>query len=57
MLGEASADGAGLLGSQVERSVLLVLVEETELLALGLVDDGESAGDGFAEVVARWRQC
>lgn len=49
---EASADGTCLLWSEVERSVLLVLVEETELLALGCVDDGESAGDRLADVVA-----
>ena len=49
---EASADGTSLLWSEVEGSVLLVLVEETELLALGCVDDGESAGDGLADVVA-----
>lgn len=49
---QASADGAGLLGSEVEGSVLLVLVEEAELLALSGVDDGQSAGDRLADVVA-----
>jgi len=49
---ETSADGAGLLWSEVERSVLLGLVEKAELLALGCVDDGESAGNRLADVVA-----
>jgi len=49
---ETSADGAGLLWSEVERSVLLGLVEKAELLALGCVDDGESASDRLADVVA-----
>lgn len=51
MLCEASSDGAGLLGSEVEGKVLLVLVEDTELRALVGVDDCEDTGDGFAEVV------
>lgn len=41
-----------MLGTQVEREVFLVLVEEAELGALVRVDDGEDFGDGFAEVVA-----
>lgn len=49
---KTSADGAGLLRSEVERRVLLGLVEKAELLALGCVDDGESAGDRLADVVA-----
>lgn len=52
VLAQPPADGASLLGSEVEGSVLLALVEEAELLALGGVDDGEGTGDGFAEVVA-----
>lgn len=52
VLGEAAADSAGLLGSEVEGSVLLVLVEQAELLALCGVDDGEDTGDGLADVVA-----
>lgn len=44
-----------MLGAEVERSVLLVLVEETELVALLGVDDGQDTGDGLADVVAaRW---
>jgi hypothetical protein len=52
VLGEPSANGAGLLGSEVEREVLLVLVEQTQLGALVGVDDGQDAGDRLAEVVA-----
>lgn len=52
VLGESSADGTGLLGSEVEREVLLVLVEQTQLSALVGVDDGQDTGDRLAEVVA-----
>lgn len=51
-LGEAAADGAGLLGPEVERQVLLGLVKDAELCSLLGVDDGQDAGDGFPEVVA-----
>jgi hypothetical protein len=51
VLGESSADGAGLLGAEVERSVLLALVEEAELGPLVGVDDGEDLGDTLANVV------
>lgn len=54
LLAQSAADGAGLLGSQVEGEILLLLVEETELVALVRVDDGEGAGDGFAEIVSRF---
>ena len=52
VLGKTSADGAGLLWSEVERHVLLVLVEETELGALVGVDDGEDLSDRLANIVA-----
>lgn len=45
VLGQTSSDGAGLLGSEVEGKVLLVLVEEAELRALVGVDDCENLGD------------
>lgn len=51
MLGESSADGAGLLGSEVEGSVLLALVEQAELGPLVGVDDGEDLGDSLADVM------
>lgn len=49
---QAAADGAGLLGAEVEREVLLVLVEEAQVVSLLGVDDGEDAGDRLSEVVA-----
>lgn len=52
VLGESAAQGTGVLGSEVEREVRLVLVEQTELGALVEVDDGENAGDRLANVVA-----
>lgn len=52
VLGKATAHRAGVLWSEVERKVLLVLVEQAELGALVDVDDGENARDGLADVVA-----
>lgn len=52
LLRESSPDGTGLLWSEVERKVLLVLVEETQLSALVGVDDGQDLSDGFADIVA-----
>ena len=45
-------DRSRLLRAQIQREVLLLGVEETELLALVRVDDCEDAGDGFTEVGA-----
>lgn len=52
VLGQPSANGTGLLCAKVERHVLLVLVEKTELGALVGVDDCENLGDRLADVVA-----
>lgn len=52
VLGQASAHGTGLLWSEVERSVLLVLVEDLELRTLVDIDDSEDTGDRLADVVA-----
>lgn len=52
MLGHTAAHGTGVLGSEVEREVLLVLVEQTELRALVDVDHGEDTSDGLADVLA-----
>lgn len=52
VLGKSPSHGAGLLGAEVEREVLLVLVEDTELRTLVDVDDGEDTGDRLADVVA-----
>jgi hypothetical protein len=48
--GQPPADGTGLLRSQVQGQVLLVLVEEAELGALLGVDDGQDAGNRLADV-------
>ena len=45
MLAQPPPDRAGLLSTQVEGKIFLLLVEEAELLALVRVDDGEDAGD------------
>lgn len=52
VLGHAAAESASVLGPEVEREVLLVLVEQTELRALVEVDDGEDTSDGLADVLA-----
>lgn len=52
LLGESSPQSTGLLGAEIKRSVLLVLVEDAELRALVDVDDGEDTGDRLADVVA-----
>jgi hypothetical protein len=51
-LGQLSPQGARLLRSQVERLVLLVLVEKAQLCSLGRVDDCEDAGDRLSDVGA-----
>lgn len=52
LLGKSPSESAGLLGAEVERQVLLALVEDAELRALVDVDDGEDTGDRLADVVA-----
>jgi hypothetical protein len=47
-LGETAAEVTGELGAEVQRDVLLVLVEQTQLSALVGVDDGENASDRLA---------
>ena len=44
-LGETTTDSPSLLRSKIQRQVLLVLVEETELGTLLGVDDGQDASD------------
>ena len=53
MLGQATTDGTGSLDTQIKRNVLLGLVEETQLLSLLGVDDGQGPGDGLANIVAK----
>lgn len=50
VLGETAADLTGELGAEVKRSVLLALVEETELGALVGVDDGHHTSNGLANI-------
>jgi hypothetical protein len=52
LLRQPSPNSPGLLRSEVEREVFLVLVEEAELCALVGVDDGEDLGNRLAEIVA-----
>jgi len=47
-LGQTAADGTSLLGTEVQGSELLGLVEQTELFALGLVDDSQNASNSLA---------
>lgn len=49
VLGEAPADGAGLLGTEVEREQVLVLVSLTQRRSLLLRHHGEHASDGGAD--------
>lgn len=51
-LGETATELTGELGAEVQRDVLLVLVEQTQLSALVGVDDGENASDRLANVGA-----
>jgi len=51
VLAQASSDGTGLLRSEVEGEVFLVLVEEAELCSLVGVDDCEDLGDGLSDIM------
>lgn len=53
VLGKTATDLTGELGAEVERKVLLVLVEQTQLSALVGVDDGENASDRLANLAAK----
>ena len=48
MAGQSFADGAGLLGPEVQGLVLLVLVQLAQVLLLLLVHHNVDAGDGLA---------
>ena len=41
-----------LFRPQIKRKILLLLVENSQLTSLGVVDDCEDTSDGFAEVMA-----
>jgi hypothetical protein len=51
VFGESSANSTGLLGSQIEGQILLVLVEETELSALVGVNNSKDTSNRLAEIV------
>lgn len=53
VLGETAAEVAGELGAEVERGVLLVLVEQTQLGALVGVDDGKNTSNRLANIAAK----
>lgn len=55
VLGKTATDLTGELGAEIERKVLLVLVEETQLSALVGVDDGENASDRLANLAAKMK--
>lgn len=49
--GESSSDGSGLLTSQILGHELLVLVELSDLLSLGQVENGQNSGNVLSHVV------
>lgn len=51
VLGESSSDGARLLGAEIERRVLLALVEQSELRTLVGVYDGEDASNALPDIM------
>lgn len=55
VLGKTATDLTGELGAEIERKVLLVLVEETQLSALVGVDDSENASDRLANLAAKMK--
>ena len=48
MFGEGTSDSTGLLGAQVQRLVLLVFVELSQVGTLCLVDDCQHFSDGLS---------
>jgi hypothetical protein len=52
VLVQASSDGTGLLWSEVEGEVFLVLIEEAELCSLVGVDDCEDLGNRLSDIMA-----
>lgn len=49
---QPSADGTGLLHTEVKGSILLLFVELPEVLSLLVVDDSQNPGNGLADSVA-----
>lgn len=52
VLAQTSSDRTRLLGSEIERHVLLVLVEEAQLRALVCVNDSKDLRDRLSEIMA-----
>ena len=53
---QSSTHSTGLLDTEIQRNVLLLLVEETELFTLGLVDDSQDTSNvltGFTAAYTR----
>jgi hypothetical protein len=55
-LGELSADCTGLLWSEIDREVLLALVELAQVLALLRVHNSQDASDRLANAIAIGRE-
>lgn len=53
VLVEGTTDSTGLLVTKICWLVLLSLVELSQVLLLGLVDDGQNASDRFADLTAK----
>jgi hypothetical protein len=49
---QLTTNGAGELRTKVERRVLLLLVQETEVRSLCGIDDCEDTGNSFADIGA-----
>lgn len=49
--GESSSDSSGLLTSEILGQELLVLVELTDLLSLGEVENGQNSGNVLSDIV------
>ncbi len=49
--GQAAANGAGFLGSQVQRLILLVLIVVAELFPLCLGDDSQYSGNRLPDLL------
>ena len=56
MLGQSSSDGASLLPAQIQRHILGAGEFLTQLGLLGLVVDGQDAGDGLADDLCDGRE-
>jgi hypothetical protein len=50
---QSSAHSTGLLDTEIQGDELLLLVKETELFTLGLVDDGQDTGNILASFTTK----